>query len=137
MQKIYFTPSLAEKCISEITTTIKKLQELHKAIRFLNSLEVSHQDELDDFYTSVSINEQFHKLSKQFYRTIKSMIKKGWLLKDLEKGLVDFYATHEGKEIFLCWKIGEKQVRYWHAINAGYRERKPVSFLGSPFQDSR
>ncbi|MEK6967193.1 MAG: DUF2203 domain-containing protein [Nanoarchaeota archaeon] len=135
MQKIYFTPSAAEACITELSKTVRRLQKLHKAIRFLNSLEVTHKDELDDFYASVSVNEQFHKLSHQFYSEIKEMIKQGWLLKDLEKGLVDFYALHGNKEILLCWKFGEKQIRYWHGINAGYRERKPISFLGSPFQE--
>ncbi len=135
MQKTYFTPAAAQTCIPELTKVVRKLQKLHKAIRFLNSLEVSHHDELDDFYASVSVNEQFHKLSLQFYTTIKQMVKKGWLLKDLEKGLVDFYAEHNNKEFFLCWKIGEKQIRYWHTINSGYRERKPISFLGSAFHE--
>src|SRR3989338_6154044 len=137
MQKIYFTPSGVEACINDVSKTIRKLQKMHGAIKFLNSLEVSHKDELDDFYASVSVNEQFHKLSHQFYNEIKIMIRKGWMLKDLEKGLVDFYAKHNNKEIFLCWKLGEKQVRYWHNINAGYRERKPLSFLGRPFQEKQ
>lgn len=135
MEKVYFTPSSAQRVIPELTKTVRKLQKLHKAIKFLNSLEVSHHDELDDFYASVSVNEQFHKLSLTFYATIKQMVKKGWLLKDLDKGLVDFYARHEEKEVFLCWKVGERHIRYWHTINSGYRERKPISFLGSAFAE--
>ena len=131
MRKIYFTAESADKCIPEITRKLKKLRKLNKATKFLNSLEVEHKDDLDDFYASVSINTQFHRLSLQFYSELKRMIKKGYLVKDLEKGLVDFYAMHKDKEIILCWKFGETNIRYWHTLYNGYRERKPISFLGN------
>ena len=54
----------------------------------------------------------------------------GCELKDFRTGLVDFPAWHDGRLVFLCWRMGEEQVGYWHEVRAGVRGRKPV---GSDF----
>lgn len=50
-------------------------------------------------------------------------------LKDYESGLVDFVARHDGRDVLLCWKLGEERITHWHEINAGFAGRKPVSTL--------
>ncbi|MBI5034656.1 MAG: DUF2203 domain-containing protein [Chloroflexi bacterium] len=50
----------------------------------------------------------------------------GCELKDLDQGLVDFPAYRDGKLIYLCWKRGEDQVRYWHDLDSGYGGRRPL-----------
>ena len=50
-------------------------------------------------------------------------------LKDFERGLVDFPAVYEGREIYLCWHRGEKTVHAWHEIEAGYAGRQDVALL--------
>ncbi|MEX1017247.1 MAG: DUF2203 domain-containing protein [Phycisphaeraceae bacterium] len=52
-------------------------------------------------------------------------------LKDFEKGLVDFPALFDGREIHLCWHQGEEKVDHWHETDAGYAGRQPVSTLHS------
>lgn len=51
-------------------------------------------------------------------------------LKDFEKGLVDFPALHDDREVLLCWKRGEKGIAHWHEVDAGFAGRRPVSGLG-------
>jgi hypothetical protein len=50
----------------------------------------------------------------------------GCLVKDLEAGLVDFYALDDGEPVFLCWQFGEPGVAHWHAIDEGFAGRKPI-----------
>ncbi|MEX0744126.1 MAG: DUF2203 domain-containing protein [Phycisphaeraceae bacterium] len=50
-------------------------------------------------------------------------------LKDFEKGLVDFPAMFEGREILLCWRQGEAKVGHWHEPEGGFAGRQPVSQL--------
>jgi len=50
-------------------------------------------------------------------------------LKDYETGLVDFVGQHEGRDVYLCWKLGEDRITHWHELNAGFAGRKPVSLL--------
>jgi len=48
----------------------------------------------------------------------------GVVLKDISRGLVDFPHLSEGKEILLCWELGEEEVLYWHDIYSGYDGRQ-------------
>jgi hypothetical protein len=53
----------------------------------------------------------------------------GVLVKDLDRGLLDFPALRDGEEILLCWQVGEDEIRYWHGLDEGFAGRKPVSGL--------
>ena len=50
----------------------------------------------------------------------------GVLVKDLDRGLVDFPCVHRGRELLLCWELGEDEVAYWHGSDEGYAGRKPL-----------
>jgi hypothetical protein len=50
----------------------------------------------------------------------------GVLIKDLDIGLIDFPAQYRGREVYLCWKLGEEGIGYWHDIEEGFRGRKPI-----------
>jgi hypothetical protein len=53
----------------------------------------------------------------------------GCELKDYRTGLVDFIGRHRGRDVLLCWKLGEERLAFWHETTAGYAGRKPVSQL--------
>lgn len=53
----------------------------------------------------------------------------GCELKDYQTGLIDFTGRHMGRDICLCWKLGEEHIAYWHEVNTGFAGRKPVSLL--------
>jgi hypothetical protein len=48
------------------------------------------------------------------------------VLRDLERGLVDFPALRDGREVYLCWEAGEGEIEFWHDIDAGYGRRQPL-----------
>jgi hypothetical protein len=50
----------------------------------------------------------------------------GVQVKDLEQGLLDFPCVLDGKTVLLCWKLGEKEIGYWHGPEDGFEARKPV-----------
>ncbi len=50
----------------------------------------------------------------------------GALVKDLDIGLIDFLSIHQGREVCLCWKLGEERIAFWHSIEEGFRGRKPI-----------
>ncbi len=57
----------------------------------------------------------------------------GVLIKDLELGLCDFPFHKEGRIVYLCWKLGEGDIRYWHEIHSGYSDRQPLE----PFDERK
>lgn len=50
----------------------------------------------------------------------------GCVVKDLDIGLVDFPTLFRGKEVYLCWKLGERGIEYWHGVDEGFRGRKYI-----------
>jgi hypothetical protein len=48
------------------------------------------------------------------------------VLRDLERGLLDFPAMREGREIYLCWEEGEDEIGWWHDPESGYAGRQPL-----------
>lgn len=50
----------------------------------------------------------------------------GVQVKDLEQGLLDFPCIIDGKTVLLCWKLGEKEIGYWHTEEDGFAGRKPL-----------
>lgn len=50
----------------------------------------------------------------------------GCELKDIDTGLIDFPTLYRGKEVYLCWKLGESGIAFWHHIEDGYRGRHPI-----------
>lgn len=58
---------------------------------------------------------------------IEAILATGALVKDLEKGLIDFFAVIDGQLVFLCWQRSEEQILYWHPIDEGFRGRRRLS----------
>ena len=48
------------------------------------------------------------------------------VLRDLDRGLVDFPSIRDGREVFLCWEEGEDEVAFWHDVDSGYGGRRPL-----------
>jgi hypothetical protein len=50
----------------------------------------------------------------------------GALVKDLDIGLIDFLSLYRGREVCLCWKLGEDRIRFWHGTEEGFAGRKEI-----------
>jgi len=50
----------------------------------------------------------------------------GALVKDLDIGLIDFLCLYRGREVCLCWKLGEDRIRFWHGTEEGFGGRKEI-----------
>ena len=66
------------------------------------------------------------RLAAQLRQGIEEVQAFGCVLKDLEMGLVDFPAVRDGAEVYLCWRLGEDRIGFWHGIDEGYAGRKPL-----------
>ncbi len=62
----------------------------------------------------------------QMVEAINKIQETGCVVKDLDMGLVDFPSLLEGREVFLCWKLGEERIGFWHGIDEGFAGRKPL-----------
>ena len=51
----------------------------------------------------------------------------GCVIKDLDTGLIDFPTLLRGVEVYLCWKLGESKIAFWHGVDEGFRGRKAIN----------
>jgi hypothetical protein len=50
----------------------------------------------------------------------------GCIVKDLDTGLIDFPTLFRGVEVYMCWKLGEPAIGFWHGVEEGFRGRKAI-----------
>jgi hypothetical protein len=58
--------------------------------------------------------------------TVQRFEEIGCLLKDVDTGLLDFPTLYHGKEVYLCWKLGEAGISFWHHVKDGFRGRQAI-----------
>jgi hypothetical protein len=51
----------------------------------------------------------------------------GIVVRDVERGLIDFPSIRDGREIYLCWQLDEAAIAYWHDLDAGFAGRRPLA----------
>ena len=59
-------------------------------------------------------------------RLVDTVQSAGIVIRDIDRGLIDFPAIREDREVYLCWELGEDDVAFWHELDGGYRTREPL-----------
>jgi hypothetical protein len=57
---------------------------------------------------------------------IAELEEQGIVLRDADRGLIDFPALHSGREVLLCWQLGEESLAWWHLPEEGFAGRRPL-----------
>jgi len=88
-------------------------------------IEKARQNAVNDGGTL--LGSQYLKHLNIFRETVGRILGLGVLIKDLGNGLVDFPYEYNGRIVYLCWKLGEDEIEWWHEVEAGFMGRHPVS----------
>ena len=125
-----FTVPEANQPVPKLTEMIQDLQKRRELIASLeveiDALELVAESRRDIVSPAVQKKiDEYNKVVNRFYQLIDEIHELGCFLKDLNLGLIDFYALLEGRVVYLCWKMGEKQVNHWHEVGKGYAYRQP------------
>lgn len=127
-----FTVEEANNFLPKLSVMLLELQKKRDAISALE-LEIDVAElvaEKDESGVAQSLNgkvEEYNRAVNRFYGIIDEIHETGCVLKDVDLGLVDFYGYHKGRMVYLCWKMGEPQVSYWHEIGHGFIHRQPIA----------
>jgi hypothetical protein len=132
MAERYFTPSEANELLAEVRPLAESLVEHRNGMRLaaerrarLTARIAGNGGDLDPQEPG-ELDEQFERESQAVARAAEGLQRLGLLVKDLDRGLVDFPALHNGEEVLLCWQVGEDEVGYWHGVDEGFAGRKPL-----------
>ena len=127
-----FTLEEASSLIPQLTELVKKLRELRDAIELkeveIDAVELVVGQGTEKGPTLVNAEvEKINQLIIEFNKTADQIHGMGCFLKDVDMGLVDFYTLLEGRVVYLCWKLGEEKIGYWHEVGKGYASRQPLN----------
>jgi len=123
----YFSVNDANKILPLV---IKKFNYAKKAKAEVMKMEQQLTSEITpttslEEYTI--IKRKLNSTITNFYQSLEDLESTGVVLKGLDEGLLDFPAKRFDEEIWLCWKEGEKVIKFWHEKDTGFMGRKPIS----------
>ena len=123
----YFTVKSANEILPVI---IKKYEYAKKQKDLIIKTEqeltqsMSTENSLIDYAT---LKQKLNSVVTKFYQSLEDLESTGVVVKQLDQGLLDFPAKRFEQEIWLCWKEGETEVKFWHEKDSGFMGRKPIS----------
>jgi hypothetical protein len=122
----YFTVEEANRLIPQLTVIVEELRRRRQ--RLLDHREtaeaVAHKARGNGGGGEAST--YLFEYSQTFSRGLAQLAALGVVLKDVDLGLLDFPHWRSGREVYLCWKLGEERINYWHDIDSGYAGRQPL-----------
>jgi hypothetical protein len=125
--KKYFDVSEANRAVGYIARIMEDVHTCYRtALGTREQIEHPRPGEALD-----PLRADYEKAMDRLNELVDELRQTGVELKDFDKGLVDFPAVHEGREICLCWHLGEKTITKWHEIDAGFAGRQDVALLES------
>ncbi|MFL5799916.1 MAG: DUF2203 domain-containing protein [Actinomycetota bacterium] len=71
-------------------------------------------------------NREYRDAAEVLKTEVERISAMGIVLRDVESGLVDFPSEREGRQVFLCWRLGEDHVGFWHPPETGIAGRQPL-----------
>jgi len=122
----YFTTNDANQILPEVIkkfeNTLKKKNEVSKLEQKLQVLLAS-TNKFDEY---IPIKQQLNAAITQFYESSEILEKTGVVIKSIDQGLLDFPSKRFDEDVWLCWKYGETEIKFWHDSDSGFLERKPI-----------
>ena len=119
--------------VGKLMTDERLYAELHAFVVSANELATGLQAKLESSNHAGQEQQQTEtELERKLDRLqnlVDELSEVGCELKDYQTGLVDFVGRHQGRDVYLCWKLGEGKIAYWHELQTGFAGRQPVSVL--------
>lgn len=118
--------------LSEANRLIPHLEEHLAAVKKSKDVLVQTKDEIKkasknaDLGGGSFVATHYISALEQINDHLQKIQDMGVLVKDVEMGLCDFPHLHEGRVVYLCWKLGEAEVGWWHEVHSGYAGRQPL-----------
>ena len=135
MTNQHFTVEEVNALIPELESIFRRIVQVYAQVRVTwKALDVrglapeSEHFEIDEHTPLEAVDElaSLRALLDVLHVDIDAVQALGCEIKRLDTGLVDWYALKDGREVYLCWQLGEKRVDHWHELDAGFAGRRPI-----------
>jgi hypothetical protein len=120
----HFSPDEANAMLPRLKPLLRELRDAKEELTDADAHEL-----LAEAAPSNGGGEAGRQVGEAFLRVrglLGSLEAAGIVLRDIDRGLLDFPALIEGREVYLCWELGEDEVAHWHELSSDYRGRRPL-----------
>jgi hypothetical protein len=130
--KKYFTAAEANATLPLVRRIVQDITELAVGLRDrherLTRLGGGRRGALGDAYQEEmqTLQDDLDRAQDQMKDYVQELHALGVELKDYYTGLIDFPAWRDGREVYLCWRLGEPEVAHWHELDAGFAGRQKL-----------
>lgn len=122
----YFTTNEANAALPDV---IKKFEfalgRKNEIAKIEQELQISISS-TNSFEEYVTLKQKLNSAITKFYEAIEILENTGVVVKSIEQGLLDFPSKRFDEEVWLCWKYGETEIKFWHEKDSGFMGRKPI-----------
>jgi hypothetical protein len=127
---------LVKRVVGDIVKTHAQAMKLqHELERQVTAAAASKQTgqagvaALQQSPSNVTMQDQLDACMSKLEDFVDELSEIGCELKDYQMGLIDFVGRHDGRDVYLCWKLGEESITHWHELDSGFAGRQSVSKL--------
>jgi hypothetical protein len=129
----YFTLEQAQALLPEVERLLSQARTMHSRHRQAEGelrqlhMQVGMSGGMRlDPARLVALRSRREGAAEALKTAIESLAEMGVQVKDLDAGLVDFPTLYRGREVLLCWRLGEPGITFWHGLEEGFRGRKKI-----------
>ena len=116
------TLPLVRRIVEDVVSQYRRWQDRVRELEIVNV----GRSETNPVPRADELEREIHALAVEIDGFARELAQLGIQLKDHSLGLVDFPGLVDGREVFLCWRVGEPEVRFWHDKDAGFSGRRPL-----------
>jgi hypothetical protein len=129
----FFSLEEARQCLPEVERAVRAAvqakgfydQSEQAFHNLLQKITMSGGVMVDRFAVE-TIKSTRHSNGERMKSAMEELQEMGCLIKDLDMGLVDFPTLLRGEEVYLCWKLGEADISFWHGVHEGIAGRRAI-----------
>ncbi len=115
----------ANQLIPQLQTHLSRVQR-GKSVLLQTREEVRKASAQSTMGGGTPVGAEYVKSLQSISANLQAIQELGVLVKDIDMGLCDFPHMRDGRVVYLCWKIGEKEIGWWHEVTTGYKDRCPL-----------
>ncbi|HEX9677669.1 DUF2203 domain-containing protein [Nitrososphaera sp.] len=125
-----YTPQTANKTLPGVKRMFADIVAKKNKVVVLQQELQGIVDSVSDFERFIKKKQDLNSAVTELYRAIEILEETGVSIKSVDEGLLDFPSKRFDEEVWLCWKAGEDEIKFWHNKDEGFMGRKPLESTG-------
>ena len=123
----HFTIQEANKVLPSVIKKFKDIVNMKNEVQRIQTEMETNPRYMSSFKDYVIKKQELNSAISNLYKSVEDLENTGVMIKSIEEGLLDFPSIRFNEEVWLCWKEGETEIKFWHGKDEGFMGRKPLS----------